>query len=58
MNNFDKTLKMSGKLKPLRASHPSLILFNWEIPQKFFFSYLFSICWKWACGGYSYFPLK
>ena len=50
MNNFAKTLKMSGRLTPLSPSHPFLILFSWEIPQKFSFSCLFSVCWKWVCG--------
>ena len=57
MNNFAKTLKMSGWLTPL-SPHPFLILFSWEIPQKFSFGSLFSVCWKWVCGIYSCFPLK
>lgn len=38
MNNFDQTLKMSGRRNLSSASYPFLILFSWEIPQKFFFS--------------------
>lgn len=58
MNNFDKTLKMPGKLNFSGASHPFLILFSWEIPQKFFVSSLFPTCWKLAFGVCSYFHFK
>lgn len=50
MNNFDKTLKMSGRLNLSGASYPFLILFSWEILRSFFFSCLFPICWK-LVGG-------